>query len=338
MLIAVNYHYVRPQFPAGGIIGITPAAMRSQLERLATAGAFVSADDVLAHVEERRPLPERALLVTFDDGLREHFEEAWPVLQQMGIPALFFVNTRPVAEHMVCTVHMIHMLQAAFPAGALTEMLEAAAAAMDISMQPPLNPESARLQYPWDTPATARLKYTLNFALSQTERRRLVAAVFEDAFAGGQRAISQQFYLDPGQIRRLSAAGCIGTHGWDHLPIAKLTPDESRHMIEQSIQDLVEWTGRKPRSMSYPYGTVDTCTPAIAEMAGKLGIRFAFTVEMAGNDEVSLANPYFLGRFDCNYLEGGKSAASQAATMFEQAAASRWHGQPVASVQGLQVG
>jgi peptidoglycan/xylan/chitin deacetylase (PgdA/CDA1 family) len=68
----------------------------------------VSLDDVLAYYVDDVPLPSRAVLVTFDDGYRDNLENAAPVLQKYGYPAVLFVpvaylgTTRPLPhdEHL----------------------------------------------------------------------------------------------------------------------------------------------------------------------------------------------------------------------------------------------
>jgi peptidoglycan/xylan/chitin deacetylase (PgdA/CDA1 family) len=51
----------------------------------------VSLDDVLAYYLDRVPLPPKAVLITFDDGYRDNVENAIPVLQRHGYPAVIFV-------------------------------------------------------------------------------------------------------------------------------------------------------------------------------------------------------------------------------------------------------
>ncbi|CAB4709032.1 MAG: polysaccharide deacetylase family protein [Actinobacteria bacterium] len=54
----------------------------------------VGLDAVLDHYSLGKPLPDRAVLITFDDGYRDTLENAMPVLQKYGFPAVIFV---PVA-------------------------------------------------------------------------------------------------------------------------------------------------------------------------------------------------------------------------------------------------
>jgi len=66
-----------------------------QLGRLAELGYnVVGLDAVLDHYALEKPLPEKAVLITFDDGYRDTLENALPVLQKHGYPAVAFI---PVA-------------------------------------------------------------------------------------------------------------------------------------------------------------------------------------------------------------------------------------------------
>ena len=63
-------------------------------EQMAQLGEFgytpVSLDAVLDHYLQRAPLPDGAVLITFDDGYRDNLENAVPVLQRYGYPAVLF--------------------------------------------------------------------------------------------------------------------------------------------------------------------------------------------------------------------------------------------------------
>lgn len=330
MLVVVSYHYVRERYPGNGqgIIGITPALFARQLELLSQTGArFVAGADVVAAVEGTARLPERAILITFDDGLREHYEEALPVLDRMGIPGLFFVNTHPIARQCVSGVHQIHLLQAELGAAAFLKRLVEAAAGRGVALPAHLDAEKIARQYPWDGYEAGRLKYLLNFGLSREASGQLVERVFEETFPGREAALSRAFYLSREQVARMSERGLIGTHGWKHVPMGLMAPEVGAEMVERSVEDLERWTGIRPKTMSYPYGQRDAATPEVAAVARRVGIRAAFTTEIAGNDRLSLeTGPFFLGRLDCNYVPGGKAAKWSVENLFETAPVTRGWG------------
>jgi peptidoglycan/xylan/chitin deacetylase (PgdA/CDA1 family) len=78
--------------------GLVTARFREHLERLRAAGHTpVSADDVLAAIEQAKPLPRQPVLITFDDGCESVYSRALPILRELGFPAALFVTADPAA-------------------------------------------------------------------------------------------------------------------------------------------------------------------------------------------------------------------------------------------------
>ena len=324
-LVVVNFHYVRPSYdePYPGIHGITPAQLEAQLGVLGGIGNFVSAADVRDAVRGRSALPERAVLVTFDDGLREQFEHALPVLDRLGVPALLFVNTGPIAEHTVSAVHRIHLLRAHVSPERFMAMLCTHADARGISLDVGSNDLAAAAQYRYDAPHVARLKFLLNFQLVTRERDMLIADCFDEYFGAGESALSERLYMDVGQLRELSRRGMLGTHGHEHLPLGMLDQVAQRRCVRESVRSLEEWTGVAPFALSYPYGSLPACSRRAGEIAAEEGIELAFTMERAGN--FGFECPMHLGRFDCNDVPGGKHCDIDPERLFDEVAPACWH-------------
>ncbi len=69
-----------------------PAAFQAQLEGLMDAGLTpVSFEHLVAAVEGWADLPDKAFVVSFDDGWLDQLDGALPVLQELRVPAVFFV-------------------------------------------------------------------------------------------------------------------------------------------------------------------------------------------------------------------------------------------------------
>ena len=54
---------------------------------------FVSVDDVLAARDGRRPLPDKAVLLTFDDGYDDYYTRVFPLLRAFRAPGVFALVT-----------------------------------------------------------------------------------------------------------------------------------------------------------------------------------------------------------------------------------------------------
>jgi peptidoglycan/xylan/chitin deacetylase (PgdA/CDA1 family) len=58
----------------------------------------ISLDDLRAAMDGRSQLPERPVLITFDDGYRSVFRYAAPILAALNLPAVVFVCSGPLAD------------------------------------------------------------------------------------------------------------------------------------------------------------------------------------------------------------------------------------------------
>jgi len=74
----------------GGIIHSTDT-FRAQMELVAGGYNPVGLDEALRFVRGEQDLPRRSVVVTFDDGYADNYEVAATVLEQVGIPAVFYV-------------------------------------------------------------------------------------------------------------------------------------------------------------------------------------------------------------------------------------------------------
>ncbi len=96
----LTYHRIAPKYKGVPFptINVTPEKFRDQLLGLQRAGfRFASLSSVLDACENLHgtaaDVPERTVVVTFDDIYDNVFQNAWPVLQELKIPVTFFVST-----------------------------------------------------------------------------------------------------------------------------------------------------------------------------------------------------------------------------------------------------
>ena len=95
-LAILGYHKIGPPSPGGweSWYYVPEATFLSQLRWLCDQGwQFISAAALLRGLDEPASLPERAALVTFDDGYRSTLTVALPCLRQFDCPAALFLPT-----------------------------------------------------------------------------------------------------------------------------------------------------------------------------------------------------------------------------------------------------
>lgn len=92
-LTVLSYHEIaNPDQALIPEYAVTPTMFVRQIDWLRNNGYhFVSVDDVLADEAKKVPLPDKAVLITFDDGYRSVYDSAWPILKMFRIPAVVAV-------------------------------------------------------------------------------------------------------------------------------------------------------------------------------------------------------------------------------------------------------
>lgn len=93
------YHHVRDikpwHNPKERLYTVTPSVFEKQMEAIKSAGYNTITPDELADALEdpKKSLPEKPVLLTFDDGHREHYSIAYPILRRLDLKATFFIIT-----------------------------------------------------------------------------------------------------------------------------------------------------------------------------------------------------------------------------------------------------
>lgn len=95
-LRVLTYHRVRPD--ADDPRSVTPIRFREHLSLLKDGWRVVSLEEVLQALDGGAPLPERAVLITFDDGYADLYDYALPLLAEFGMPAVVFMLARYVGK------------------------------------------------------------------------------------------------------------------------------------------------------------------------------------------------------------------------------------------------
>jgi len=97
------YHYLSAPPPGANIyrrdLSVSPEQFDAQLRYLKQHGYHtVSLRDLLYALNRGWDLPDKPIILTFDDGYADNYTNAFPILRKYGFTATFFVLTRFVDE------------------------------------------------------------------------------------------------------------------------------------------------------------------------------------------------------------------------------------------------
>ena len=83
-----------------GHLTVTPERFAADLAELAAAGyRTITLEQFEAFLQDRNvELPDKPVLITFDDGYRDNYEQAFPLLQRYNMQAAFFIITGMIGQ------------------------------------------------------------------------------------------------------------------------------------------------------------------------------------------------------------------------------------------------
>ncbi|MGL4618671.1 MAG: polysaccharide deacetylase family protein, partial [Chroococcidiopsis sp.] len=92
------YHDILPKKQV--FFDVTPQEFEQHLQFIKKQGFTpISYDQLVIHLRTGLPLPEKPIMLTFDDGYGGHYEYVYPLLKKYGYPAVFSIYTSGVGNN-----------------------------------------------------------------------------------------------------------------------------------------------------------------------------------------------------------------------------------------------
>ncbi len=266
-LSVVTYHHVAEDTPGyrydPGVADATPAQFRRQMELVAKYCTPVGIGEVCRALEGA-PLPKNPILITFDDGYKSCRETALPILESLGIPAVFFIATGFVNDRTLYWWERIALILSS------------------------AKQTSASLIYPMPLELDARdpkTMRTLTAIVKDTHGLDLERFLGELAIGFGvdwdpelERAHSNDLVMTWDDVRALAKAGMnVESHSRRHRVLQTLDPASLAEDLLESKREVEAQIGQPVRAIAYPVGRKISHLPAVRHAVEAAGYKLGFT-------------------------------------------------------------
>ena len=301
-LSIVMYHYVRPikesKFP--GIKGLELDGFKRQLDYFTDNFSIVSTEQVINAAKHSIPLPNEACWLTFDDGYKDHFEYVMPELMKRNLHGAFFPPRVAIEDDQVLDVNLIHhILSCSDNVDQLVDILNTHCFERGVSERE-LNDFYEKYAIPnrFDNADIIYVKRMLQHVLPEQLRTIIAHQMFQEFVGFSAAEFSSELYMSVEEVRELVRNGMyVGSHGSMHYWLDKITLEEQKKDIKQSLEFLDSvGASTKDWVMCYPYGAYnDDTIKLLKSFDAALGI--TTEVRMAN---LTSDNPFKLPRLDTN--------------------------------------
>jgi peptidoglycan/xylan/chitin deacetylase (PgdA/CDA1 family) len=270
------YHgFGDPQFMDPNFF-IGTANFRNQVRYMAAHYRPLPLEEVLARMAAGRPLPPGGVAVTIDDGFRNVYEHAAPILRAAMCPATVFVSTGPLDTRTSLWPVKIHHWFATAPAQELRVSLPAGGAegAAGGSKEHVFRLDTA--------PQRTKARRAVLGAIQGLDPRRRQAALAAVAAALGVPPEADPFEALPmlswDETRALARDGLgIGGHTVSHPSLTALGSAEARAEVVECRKRLEDEIGEPVKTFAYPFGMERDWNATVRDVVREAGYAGACT-------------------------------------------------------------
>ncbi|MGC9003265.1 MAG: polysaccharide deacetylase family protein [bacterium] len=251
-------------------------AFQEQIEFLCRNFEIVPLSLIAKLIHERKPLPKNSLTITIDDGYKDNYLLAYPILRKHKVPATIFLTTS-----------YINGRKTPWEAKVSFAIANTSRKEIFIEGLGKFNLKGERKRYLARKLIIKRLKN-----LSERKKNILLEKLIEECGVDIPWDLGKNLMLSWEEIREMSEAGVeFGAHTVNHPELTNITLRQARWEIEESKKEIEEMLGKPVVSFAYPSGLYNG---DIVEIVKETGFLCAVTTTV--REVKPWSNPYELGR------------------------------------------
>lgn len=262
--------------------GVATYARRfaEQLDYLSQHYRIVSLSEAAGYIASGTPIPSGLAVITIDDGYRDAYEIAFPILRARKAPATLFVVTDFVDRKCWLWTDKLRYLTARAEAGVF---------------EPTINGRALRIEFNGRA-ARLRAAEQINGQLKRMTDDEKDEAIERLAPVFGvelpELPPPELSSLTPEELREMDAGGVeIGSHTVTHQILTRVSGERLRYELRESRSRLESMLGRKVELLGYPNGDHNR---EVRKEAARAGYQYAVTADYGLNS--GRGNPLALKR------------------------------------------
>ncbi len=249
--------------------GMPLEAFRKQMEYLADNFNVCSLEEAVERMT-RKDVPDNTVVITFDDGYRDNYLSAFPILKDLSIPATIFLATDAIGSQRILWHDRVFSAFRRTRVMVLDGFGNYSQRYLLSTVEEKLFAQGEFLKFLWsldDHEKTFWIDFLVE-KLEVTDRKEMPGLM-----------------LSWEEVKIMHESGIsFGSHTVTHPILSKLSVDRARQEIQES-KTVIEHQLRTPiRTFAYPNGRKDDFNESIKNLLKDAGYACALTTQFGTNE------------------------------------------------------
>lgn len=255
------YHRVCPKKDEWSLEPLSPESFETQMKYFTQNYEILSLDKLVQYTKSGKSFPEKAVVVTLDDGYKDNYLYAYPVLRKYNIPVTIFLTTGYIGG------------SEPFWWDEVAYVIENSKSIKKLDLK---DLGSYSLQSELDRTRVKSIICEKLTKLPDNKKNSIIKNLLNICQVEIPRDLGKKLILSWEEVKEMDNAGVtFGAHSVSHPILINMPLEQSKNEIVQSKRDIEEKLGKEVTAFSYPNGNFNA---EIVELVRNSGFTCAVSV------------------------------------------------------------
>lgn len=234
-----------------------------QMKYLLRTHKIISLEQMAKIILERKTLPKRAAVVTFDDGYKDNYTNAFPILKKYNIPATIFLTTGNIGTNNLFWWDKVEYI-----------LCNTKLKRFDLGDFGDISP-----------PSGSNILKSLGEIMSRFNRTPedkkcvLIDKLVKISDVDVPKNLGRDIIMSWDEVKEMNENGInFGAHTVTHPILTRVSLQQAKHEITKSKKDIEKRLNKPVTTFSYPNGLADDFNEEIKNLLKENGFICASTI------------------------------------------------------------
>lgn len=221
---------------------------KKQIRYLSKHYNVISLYDLVSYIKKKIPFPPNSVVITFDDGLKNNFISAFPILQKYDVTATIFLITDYINTLKLSWLNKFYYILKKIGPNKFAE---------EFNRKFPIYPSLIGKVSQKDL--IEYIKFLLKYKVNANIREKFIQDLYDKFKIKINKKIIKDLYLSWREVKKMNQSRIsFGNHTCTHPVLSTLDHKKIKKEIINSKKNIESRLHRQINLFAYPYGNKDS--------------------------------------------------------------------------------